>query len=129
MSCNEIVGCVLEDSTFAIMARLQVDGVNATQAVVSSITYRAWDTAVTSVYASGTLTVADVVFDTLQTDGRWSQDATGYNFRHDVGQGVFVKPGRYRVEYTATLTGGNSFVFGPVLLQVSDVWTDGTVGG
>ena len=45
MSCNEIVGCVLEDSTFAVMARLQVDGVNATQAVVSSITYKAWDTA------------------------------------------------------------------------------------
>jgi len=42
---------------------------------------------------------------------------------------VFVKPGRYRVEYTATLTGGNSFVFGPVLLQVADTWTDGTVGG
>ena len=130
MSCNEIVGCVLEDSTFAVMARLQVDGVNATQAVVSSITFKAWDTADSgTVYASGTLTVADVVFDTLQTDGRWTADATGYNFRHDVGQGVFTAPGRYRVEYTATLTGGNSFVFGPVLLQVADTWTDGTVGG
>ena len=130
MSCNEIVGCVLEDSTFAVMARLQVDGANATQAVVSSITYKAWDTADSgTVYASGTLTVADVVFDTLQTDGRWAADATGYNFRHDVGQGVFVTPGRYRLEYTATLTGGNSFVFGPVLLQVADTWTDGTVGG
>ena len=41
MSCNEIVGCVLEDSTFAVMARLQVDGANATQAVVSAITYKA----------------------------------------------------------------------------------------
>ena len=53
MSCNEIVGCVLEDSTFAVMARLQVDGANATQAVVSAITYKAWDTTDSaSVYAS-----------------------------------------------------------------------------
>ena len=66
MSCNEIVGCVLEDSTFAIMARLQVDGANATQAVVSSITFKAWDIADSgTVYASGTLTVADVVFDAV----------------------------------------------------------------
>ena len=126
MSCETVTGCVAEDSTFAVMLRLQVDGSNATQGVLSSITWKAWDERNTAaVYASGTLTVADVVYDTLQTDGRWNADATGYNFRHDITQATFTDPGRYLIEYTVTMTGGNSFISGPVVVQVQDRLTDG----
>jgi len=126
MTCDTVTGCVAEDSTFAVMLRLQVDGVNATQSVLSAITWKAWDEQSTgTVYASGTLTVADVVFDTLQTDGRWSADATGYNFRHDITQATFTDPGRYLIEYTVTMTGGNSFIAGPVVINVQGRLTDG----
>ena len=126
MSCETVTGCVAEDSTFAVMLRLQVDGVNATQGVLSSITWKAWDERNTAaVYASGTLTVSDVVYDTLQTDGRWSADSTGYNFRHDITQATFTDPARYLIEYTVTMTGGNSFIAGPVVVQVQDRLTDG----
>ena len=126
MSCETVTGCVAEDSTFAVMLRLQVDGSNATQSVLSSITWKAWDERNTAaVYASGTLTVADVVYDTLQTDGRWSADSAGYNFRHDITQATFTDPGRYLIEYTVTMTGGNSFIAGPVVVQVQDRLTDG----
>ncbi len=125
MSCETVTGCVAEDSTFAVMLRLQVDGNNATQAVLSSITWKAWDEKDTATaYASGTLTVSSVVYDTLQTDGRWSADATGYNFRHDITQATFTDPGRYLIEYTVTMTGGNSFIAGPVEINVQGRLTD-----
>lgn len=126
MSCETVTGCVAEDSTFAVMLRLQVDGVNATQSVLSAITWKAWDEQNTgTVHASGTLTVSSVVFDTLQTDGRWSADATGYNFRHDITQATFTDPGRYLIEYAVTMTGGNSFIAGPVVVNVQGRLTDG----
>jgi len=84
MSCEEITGCVKEDSGFAVLARVQVDGSNWTQAGVSAINWKAWDIADRqNVHASGALTVGNVVFNSLQTDGRWTQDATGYNFRQN----------------------------------------------
>ncbi len=126
MSCETVTGCVAEDSTFAVMLRLQVDGVTATQSVLSSITWKAWDEQNTgTVHASGTLTVSSVVFDTLQTDGRWTADSTGYNFRHDITQATFTDPGRYVIEYTVTMTGGNSFIAGPVAVNVQGRLTDG----
>ena len=126
MSCEEITGCVKEDSGFAVLARVQVDGSNWTQSGVSAINWKAWDIADRhNVHASGSLTVGNVVFNSLQTDGRWTQDATGYNFRHDIGSSVFTDPGRYRIEYTATLTGGTQLILGPFVLNVEDMWTDG----
>ena len=126
MSCDEITGCVKEDSGFAVMARVQVDGTNWTQAGVSAITWKAWDINDRSAaYTSGTLVVGTVVYNSLQTDARWTLDATGYNFRHDIGSGVFVDPGRYRIEYAATLTGGTQLLLGPFVVNVENMWTDG----
>jgi len=126
MSCDTVTGCVAEDSTFSVMLRLQVDGSNATQSALSSITWKAWNERnVGTVHASGTLTVSSVVFDTLQTDGRWTADTTGYNFRHDITQATFTDPGRYVIEYTVTMTGGNSFIAGPVAINVQGRLTDG----
>jgi hypothetical protein len=127
MSCCDVIqGCVAEDSTFAVLARIEVNGANGVQSDFTAITYKAWNTTDRStVFASGTLTVATVVFNTLQTDGRWNADATGYNFRHDIAASVFTTPGLYRIEYTCTLAGGGSIILQPFEIRVVDRWTDG----
>ena len=108
MTCGPVTGVVYEDSTFAIMARFEVDGTNAVQADCSSITVKAWDTNdFDTTVLSATPTVSTVVFDTLQTDGRWTIDSTGYNFRYDVADTVCTTAGsRYLFEAVVTTSGG-----------------------
>jgi len=50
--------------------------------------------------------------DTLLTDGYWSGDATGYNFRHQIpGSNFDAGGGRYRIEYSITTSSyGTMFV-------------------
>ncbi len=105
---DEITGIVYEDSTFSLMSRFTVDGANATQSDCSSITMKAWDVDdYDTPVLDATLTVSAVVYDTLQTDGRWSVDATGYNFRYDVADTVCTTPGtQYRFEAVVTTSGG-----------------------
>lgn len=76
------------DGSVTIMGRIVgKDAANINQASVSSATLKVNDL---STYDSpdethsSTLTVASVIFDTLQTDDRWTKDATGYNFRAEV---------------------------------------------
>ena len=105
---DEITGIVYEDSTFSVMSRFTVDGANATQSDCSSITMKAWDVDdYDTPVLDATLTVSAVVYDTLQTDGRWSVDATGYNFRYDVADTVCTTAGtQYRFEAVVTTSGG-----------------------
>ena len=105
---------LLEDSSVSLMFRVLGDDAQAiTQATIASVTFAAYDldaTTPTSAGSTATLTVADVVFDTYQTDDRWHADATGYNFRHDIAASVFVTGGHtYQVEYKFTADGGEVF--------------------
>jgi hypothetical protein len=81
-----------EGSPLTLMDRIYGHaGTAITQASLSAISYQAWeysseddaesDTNSTAVGTSASLVVADTVFDTLQTDARWSRDSVGYNFR------------------------------------------------
>ena len=86
------------------------DGAYLTQAVTSSITYLIHDITAGADIASGSLTVSSVIFDTLQTDGRWTEDDTGYNFGHAVQAAWFATPDHtYRVEYKFTPSSGQVF--------------------
>ena len=104
-------GSVYEDSTFSLMARFEVDGSNAVQADCSSIAMKAWNTSdFDTTVLSAALTVSSVVFDTLQTDGRWDTaiDSTGYNFRYDVADTIATVAGaRYRFEAVVETAGGS----------------------
>ena len=104
---------VTEDGAFSVMARVDLDGAVASflQAAISSITLAVYDVSdVSSTFATDTLTVSGVVFDTLQTDGRWNVDSTGYNFKHDIAATVFVTPGRYRLEYLVNAGSSQFFI-------------------
>jgi len=99
-----------EDSAFSVMHRVHNAGEAITQADISSITYAIYPVDSTTAHtASTSLVVANVVFDSLQTDGRWTEDTTGYNFRHDGEYTIFTEPGTYEIEYTFTPTNGQQF--------------------
>jgi hypothetical protein len=111
-----------EDSGFSLMARIKGQtGSNITQASISTITATFYniddEDAPVAIGSPASLTVASVVFDTLQTDSRWTKDATGYNFRYDVPATRTGTPCKMRVEIKFVPTTGEPF---------HDVW-EGTV--
>ena len=106
---------VLKEDTCTFLARIEDHaGTTLTQAATSAIAYTVFlvddDDPDGDVAVSGhdevAVTVADSIFDTLQTDDRWSVDTTGYNFRHTIdisGGAAFAIRGRkYRVVFTLT---------------------------
>ena len=106
-----MTGCIVpEDSAFAVLARVHANGANITQADVTSMTYSIYpiqnDTAHTDAAA---LTVSDLIYDTLQKDGRWTKDSTGYNLRHDIAYTVFTTPGVYELRYDFVMADASQF--------------------
>ena len=102
---------VYEDSTFSVLARIHANGSNVTQSDVTSITYQIFPTDSDTAHTGETsLTVSAVIYDTLQTDGRWTKDLSGYNFKHDVAATVLVDPlDDYQFEYKVTMSDASVF--------------------
>lgn len=120
-------GSVLEDQPAFLMRRVRSTAdVDITVATISTITYGVYDTADDSVVvaAGQSLTVADVVFDTLQTTTAWTQqggDTTGYNFGAELPGTSWPTGGKTnRVEIIFTPTSGDAFmaVFVVTVLKV-----------
>lgn len=121
---------IWEDGDASCMARVQVAGANITQATTASVTRRIYDldgstpTVDTENGGNGTaLTVASVVFDTLQTDARWTEDETGYNFRDDLPGTKFpTSDHRYAVRYDGVSSTGVKW-FAGFVLSTRNVWS------
>ena len=101
-----------EDGGVSLMARHRGnDGAYITRTSLNSISVKVFDKSDPSTtLQSTTLNVSTVVFDTLQTDTRWTKDSTGYNFRHDV-PGSWLESGNktYRIEYKFDPVAGEDF--------------------
>jgi len=111
----DIHGTAFKNGSVTLLARIVgVGDANIVQADVNTIRYSVYllddqnpdnRTAVTE-HTDATLAVADVVFNSLQTDAMWTVDAIGYNFRHvlDVSahQAFTVAGRRYLIEYQLT---------------------------
>mgnify|MGYP001579130680 CR=1 FL=1 len=119
-----IQGRVWEDGSFALMARIVGHAAAAiVQADITTIERGVWnltdDVAVEAFASIGA--VSGFVYNTLQTDARWTVDTTGYNFRQDCldtlltkGEVTSESPDRtetlYRVEYRFTPASGGKFM-------------------
>ena len=98
----------VEQTSTPILARVEADGVNLTQSTTSSVTYKVYNTSNTQT-GTGTFTVSSVMFNSLQTDARWTEDATGYNFLGTLPSTCFPAPGHHRVEIKFTTSSGAVF--------------------
>ena len=127
------VSTVDEGGWITTVARIDTpDGTRLVQAEVSEITLRVFNRSTATrpsepICPNATLLAADVVFDTLQTDGYWNADlagSLGYNFRHTMKPGVHpwenaeLRGGeKYQLEYTI-----DTALFGPLrVIHVVDV--------
>lgn len=107
-----IKGTALEGAEIPIMARVtNLAGSLITQATIVSIAYKVFDkldAALTDIAQSSPLTVADVVFNSLQTDDSWTKDSAGYNFRYVTDPAELPEGGAtYRFEFTLTTSDGS----------------------
>lgn len=104
---------VIEGAGATLMARVLGNSATPiTQATCTSIARKVFLNGSSTASDSSSLTVANVVFDTTQTDARWSEDETGYNFRDVVAASILsTGNAQYRVEYTITPTSGEVIRF------------------
>ena len=109
---TEIFGTVFKNATATCLARIVGhDAQPITQIDIASIDYSIYlleadepdSRTVVEGHDGVSLTVGEVIFDTLQTDARWTRDTIGYNFRHTIDVSTymaFALAGRdYLVEY------------------------------
>ena len=115
---EDIHTTAFKNGTVRLCARVYKDGADIHRADVATIVYSVFllddqdpdaRTAVTG-HSAVSLAVADVIFDTLQSDSQ----ASDYNFRHVIPIGVhpaFTIAGRnYLVEYTITPVAGEKII-------------------
>jgi hypothetical protein len=122
MNARNVQGVINTNGTATCMARVVGWSNEAiTQADIASAAYTVYLVSATDPnvwtvvdnHDAEVLTVASIVYDTLQTATPWTVDATGYNFRHTVpiASAAFATPARsYVVQYTLTPTTGQPIV-------------------
>ena len=117
-----VTGTIREDSAFSVLLRIEHDGANAVQSDIDSIEYQIFPHYSTTAHTTATaLTVADVIYDTLQTGGGWNTDTTGWNFKHNVAATTFPTPGAYEMEYKVTFSGSSVVYLDPVRVVVQAI--------
>ena len=111
MSSTPTRATIYEDTGTTCMARIMGDDASAiTQAGISSITLNVFKDDSTTAEITVTPSISTCVFDTYQTDARWSKDSTGYNFRHQIPSSVMdTGDATYRCEYKFVPTSGNQW--------------------
>ncbi len=117
------LGQVLKNGTATLMARIRGDDAEEiVRADISAIAYTVYllddndpntRTEIEN-HEAVAVTVNSVVYDTLQTDDRWTVDATGYNFRHTIPiatYAAFETAGKhFLVEYVLTPVSGQKIL-------------------
>lgn len=110
-----------EGADLVVMARIKgLDALYINQVSISTVAVKVFDMKDpdrAQIGATYSPSVASTVFDTLQTDARWTKDRTGYNFRVTVAGAYFPAGDRpYRVEIVFTPVSGAPF---PLVVSVN----------
>ena len=105
---------VIEDGGFSIMARLLgQDAAVVKQAGISGITCKVFDldsATPTTATVTPSISAGSNIYDTLQTDARWTRDSKGYNFRHDAAASICnVGDHTFLFEYLFDPSSGQDF--------------------
>jgi len=120
---NDIFGTAFKNGSAILMARIvDAAGANVQQAGIAAIEYSIFEldpcrpdnlTPVAG-HDGVSLTVANVIFNALQTGGLWTVDEVGFNFRHEVDVSAteaFPKAGaQYQIRYELTPTSGQKSI-------------------
>lgn len=129
---TKIQGEIWEGSDFTIVARVSgPDGAALTQDDVASYAVTVFDldsdTPSTAIYETTSSTESEVIYSTLQKDGWWTADGTGYNFKYTLKEAtmssVDLEGGhRYAVEVKLTMetsrnATGDAFVMAEVYVK------------
>jgi hypothetical protein len=122
-SAIDTYGSVFENASVTLLARIiGANAANIVQADISSIKYSVFalddqdpnSRVAIGGHAEASLAPSAVVFNSLQTDSRWTVDAEGYNFRHTLDtsahQAFPAADCRYLVEYRLTPVSGQVIV-------------------
>jgi hypothetical protein len=120
---NDIFGTAFKNGTAVLMARIvDAAGANVLQAGIAAIEYAVYELdpcrpnnlAAVAGHDGVSLTVANVIYNSLQTGGLWTVDEVGYNFRHEIDVSTaeaFPKAGtQYQVRYELTPTMGQKTI-------------------
>jgi hypothetical protein len=120
---NDIFGTAFKNGTAVLMARIvDAAGANVLQAGIAAIEYAVYELdpcrpdnlAAVSGHDGVSLTVANVIYNSLQTGGLWTIDEVGYNFRHEIDVSTaeaFPKAGtQYQIRYELTPTTGQKTI-------------------
>lgn len=102
---------IIEDQAAVFLARLHDhDGNRVTQASLASITWGAFNSITGTSLGSGSLTIADVIYDALQTAAIWTADAVGFNFKARLPASAFATGDAIaRVDFKFTDNNGDVF--------------------
>lgn len=110
---------VFEDAPLLLMDRVRnMAGAYPTQASITSIKYKVFacedeDAVIAAngeiVGTETTCVIADVLYDTLQTDSRWTKDTTGYNLAIELPPGSRPAGGWHRIEAVITPVTGSPY--------------------
>lgn len=100
-----------EDSGALLMARVKLESGYLQQSDVSAINVICSEKGTpATITGNVNLTIADVVFDALQTGWPWQTDEDGYNFRYQAPASFFPDGNKsYLVEIKFTRAGGADF--------------------
>jgi hypothetical protein len=109
---NTTYAIISEGNPATILARIQDQfGVPISQSQVTSISVAVWNVETSTLIATTTPSVSSCVFDSFQTDGRWSIDAIGYNFAANIdGTSFNVGDNVFQIQATITPITGDPYV-------------------